>query len=265
MSKRAAPHLIATVDKSRSSQLRVSVSRWRQQTTVEIREATATVPGCYFPTPNGVVLDIEQPVRTYRRLAEGRGRSGQLGTDHREDTVMTDLLSWLPLPSGKSLRWLLSQGVLFDTLYALRSAWVKFDGNTFDFDPECSEDPILIFGCEDRGEVIDLAVWSARENRLATWRSTAFCVGDVDQCFNPATWFNGDGLCIHRSPLDWLRADRKGIVILKPKLCWAHLRHVPRVICADVQHGDLVKRWIKPPQSQTEIFIETNIVEGIAA
>jgi hypothetical protein len=72
--------------------------------------------------------------------------------------------------------------------------------------------------------VIDLAAWSARDNKLSTWRNTAFCIGDVDQCFNPATWFGGGGLRIHAGPLDWLRAGGDGIIILKPKLCWAHLQ-----------------------------------------
>jgi hypothetical protein len=175
---------------------------------------------------------------------------------------MKDLLDGLPLPSGKSLQWLLEQGVPFDALYALRSAWVNFDGDTFNFDPECSDDPVLLFGCEDRGEVIDLAAWSARENTFATWRSTAFCLGDLDQCFNPATWFDGDGLHIHRTPLDWLKAGRDGIVILNPKLCWAYLRNVPRAICADIEHGEEVKRWIKPPRRpQTKIFIKTTSVD----
>ena len=36
--------LIAAIDKSRSSQLRVSLSEWRGNRRAEIREATATIP-----------------------------------------------------------------------------------------------------------------------------------------------------------------------------------------------------------------------------
>src|SRR5262245_35268713 len=120
-----------------------------------------------------------------------------------EDDAATDILSapslqdifdWLPLPSGKTLRRLLDRGATFDSLYQVKLAWVRFDGDRFDFDSDMAEEPDIIFKCEDQGEVIDLAAWSARDNKLATWRGRGFCVGDLDQCFSPATWFAGGGL-----------------------------------------------------------------------
>ena len=174
---------------------------------------------------------------------------------------MTDLLADLPLPSGKSLQWLLGQGVPFDALHGVKSAWVKFNGDTFDFDAECAGEPVLIFACEDQGEVVDLVAWSARENILATWRSTAFALGDLDQCFNPATWFADGMLQIHRTPLDWLKAGGDGIVILNPKLCWAYLRNVPRLAFADISLARQIKAWLLPPEPQTEFLIEQSIKE----
>jgi hypothetical protein len=52
--------VIATIDKGRSSQLRVGITSWRGQNKLELREATATVPGVYMPTPNGVTLDLDR-------------------------------------------------------------------------------------------------------------------------------------------------------------------------------------------------------------
>jgi hypothetical protein len=182
------------------------------------------------------------------------------------------------LPDDSAIRWLLEQGIADTTLtepYPIGAARVLFhDGGTFDVD--AGGQRALTFRATDCGEPVDLVAWQPRTGHLASWRGAAFCLGDVDQCFNPATWFDGDGLRLHRDPLDWLRAGRDGIVILKPKLCWAHLRNVPRVICADIEHGEAVKRWIKPPRPQTKILIETtsvdvdvninmNIADGVAA
>ena len=62
----SSPTVVATISKSRSSQLRVLLSewrkkrRWRGKRRAEICEATAAIPGIFFPTSAGVILDIEQ-------------------------------------------------------------------------------------------------------------------------------------------------------------------------------------------------------------
>jgi hypothetical protein len=180
------------------------------------------------------------------------------------DISLQDVFDWLPLPSGKTLRWLLEQGVPFDALYSVKSAWVSFDGHGgFEFDAD--GDRVLIIRCEDHCEVIDLAAWSARDSRLATWRGYGFCIGDASECFNPAVWLDGDGLHIHAGLLDWLRAGAAGIVILKPELCWAHLRHVPRVICPNDITAALVHKHTRAPRCTTKIFVESVSRIGISA
>jgi hypothetical protein len=176
---------------------------------------------------------------------------------------LQDIFDSLPLPAGRVLRWLLERGVAFDTLYMVKGGWVRFhrDGTRFDLDP--NGEHALIFRCEDRGETIDLAAWC--DNKLATWRHAAFALGDLDQCFNPAVWFDGGGLRIHAGPLDWLRAGGAGIVILRSELCWAHLRHVPRVICADERMAEKVHRWTEPPRRTLKIFVQGTAEKEIAA
>ena len=49
---------VGTIDKGHAAQLRVSLTSWRDKHRVDLRECTATVPGIYFPTSNGVTLDI---------------------------------------------------------------------------------------------------------------------------------------------------------------------------------------------------------------
>jgi hypothetical protein len=170
--------------------------------------------------------------------------------------TLQDVFGSLPLPSGRVLRWLLGQGVPFDSLYGVKAAWVTFDGAGFDFDPVMTGSPVLIFRCADNGDTPDLCAWSIRHNKLATWRGAGFCIGDVGQCFNPATYFDG-GLRIHRGPLDWLRAGCEGIVILQPKLCYPYLKNARRVICTDETVANLVHKHNRPRRSTTRIFIQS--------
>ena len=73
----SSPTVVATIDKSRSSQLRIRISQWRGKRRGEIREATATIPGIFFPTSAGVMLDIERclismlPCRRRKTLLAG--------------------------------------------------------------------------------------------------------------------------------------------------------------------------------------------------
>jgi hypothetical protein len=197
----------------------------------------------------------------------GLGEEESLAAVHR---------SW-GAPDDAAVRWLLHHGIAAAALtesWPIGAATVCFHDGGGTFDIDAAGGRALTFRATDRDDVIDLIAWQPRTDQLASWRGAAFCLGDLDDIWNPATWFDGDGLHIHRSPLDWLKADRNGIVILQPKLCWAYLRNVQSVICSDIEHGDAVKRWIKPPRPQTKIFIKTtsvdvhvdiNIAEGVAA
>jgi hypothetical protein len=129
--------------------------------------------------------------------------------------------SW-GFPNDDELLWLLNQGASDKALWPISGATVRFDGAKFDLDPEGER--ALTFRAEDRGAVIDLIAWAPRNGALASWRGQAFCLGDVDDIFNPATYFAGDALRVHATPLDWLLADRAGIVIVRPDLAPAILR-----------------------------------------
>ena len=148
-----------------------------------------------------------------------------------------DLFSELPLPSGKLLRKMLDcHGVPWDALYNVRKGWVRFDDDGFDL--EVGGTPAFILPCRDGDKIVDLAAWAG--DQLATWKLTpapAFCLGDLGEIFNPATYFAGGGLRIHRGAREWLRAGCEGIVILRPKLCYPYLKHAPRVVCSDEEVG----------------------------
>jgi hypothetical protein len=172
--------------------------------------------------------------------------------------------SWGP-PSDAETRWLLQQGLDEQALcrpWPIGGAAVQFDGHTFTTEPAGTR--ALTFRATDRDDVIDLIAWQPRTDQLASWRGVAFCLGDIDAALNPATYFAGGVLRIHRTPLDWLKAGRDGLVILKPKLCWAYLRNVPRLAFADISLARQLKAWLLPPEPQTEILIERSIKEKAA-
>ena len=170
-------------------------------------------------------------------------------------------LHWLQLswgsPNDVEVQWLLSKGV---SCNALPSPWpvgatnALFAGRTFELAPHGER--CLTWTVFDRGEPLDIVAWQPRAGKLATWLGQGFCLDDHDWLDNPATWWGGGALRIHRSPLEWLRADRDGIVIVQPRLSYPFLRNVPRLSFADRLHAQRFKRWLQPPKPKTEILIE---------
>jgi hypothetical protein len=156
-------------------------------------------------------------------------------------------------PTKDEIRWLFAQGVPDTAMLEptpIRAANVVFrDGNTFDFDAGGVR--AFIFR-ED--ECDDLIAW--RPDQLGSWCARSFALGQ-EAIWNPASWFMGEGLFIRRSPLQWLRADRNGIVIVRPDLAYAMLRHVPRLAFADAAHARQVRTWLQPPKVRCEFLVET--------
>ena len=75
----SSPTVVATISKSRSSQLRVLLSQWRDKRRLEIREATAAIPGIFFPTSAGVTLDIERLPALIAALQAAEGAARRRG------------------------------------------------------------------------------------------------------------------------------------------------------------------------------------------
>jgi hypothetical protein len=180
-----------------------------------------------------------------------------LQSDHHESNPQSLAAFYrsLPFPKDGELRWLLNQGIDADAMAspAIRGASVEFDGDTFSFD---GSHRVVVFRADDRGEPVDLIAWQPKSGKLATWRGAAFCLGDVDDLFNPAVKFMGGALRIHRTPLEWLCAGRDGIVIAQPKLAYGHFRDGMRIVCTDASHGQQLKKWLRAPTRKVEIFVE---------
>jgi hypothetical protein len=139
--------------------------------------------------------------------------------------------------------------------WPLRSSCVVFDGlSGFDFKRDGK--PAIIIKAEDRGDEVDLVAWHQSTGKFASWHGNTFCLGDLDQISNPATYFMEGALRIHANPLDWLRANREGIVILRPDLTHAHLATCRSLAFSDVTHARQVEQWLQPPKPTVEILVE---------
>lgn len=167
---------------------------------------------------------------------------------------------WGALSPAQSA-WLLRQGISPKALLQptpVGATRVKFLDGTFDVaETGLGALTFRIANVEGRG--IDLAAWSPRTEEIGSWYGRAFCLGQ-DQIDNPATYFSGDALRVHRTPLDWLKANRDGICIIRPDRTHAMLRHVPRVSFADFDTAKKFETWIRPPGPTVAMFVEGELV-----
>lgn len=81
-------------------------------------------------------------------------------------------------------------------------------------------------------EQVDTCFWQPRTGELATWLGRTFALGQeiVD---DPATYSFDCRLNIFADPLQWLQADRDGIVVVDWSLAFDRLRDRPRIAVAE--------------------------------
>lgn len=155
------------------------------------------------------------------------------------------------IPNGKEILWLHKQGVRMATMtrpWIVGAESVCFSGSNFDFD--ASGERALIFRAEDRGITTDLIAWSAREDRLASWRGSAAVLGDID-----LVWTD-DCLRVHRSPLQWLQSHRDGIVIVDLAKAYPYLRDVPAIQSSDADLLREIRARVRAPELKIEFLVE---------
>jgi hypothetical protein len=138
--------------------------------------------------------------------------------------------------------WLRRQGVSLDTLIALtpiRTAKGRraSDGR-FDLDPKGMA--FLVFP-----EAEDVVFWQPRTGELSTWNGRAWALGQ-DVAEHPGTYSFDCALNLFGDPLEWLRANCDGCVILDWSRVWSRLHDVPRV-AVDEPIWLTFKQHMRPP------------------
>lgn len=90
---------------------------------------------------------------------------------------------------------------------------------------------------------IGLAAWCLdRPDEIFWYPDDLPCLG-LDQLGNPASYFRGKALPVHRTPLGWLKAGCHGIVALDNDVLWEALRAPPEhdgdycLLVEDIAHG----------------------------
>ena len=122
----------------------------------------------------------------------------------------------------------------------------------FDFAGLCAVLPISVCGngrfdflvatvpgfvCEAFGEdgqtVIDLVAWTIdRPDQVLSMFGRAGLLG-AWEAMNPATYFMGGLLKLHRTPLEWLKADCRGSTVVTSHIAARMLLEAPGNIAAD--------------------------------
>jgi hypothetical protein len=193
--------------------------------------------------------DIEGP--------DGDRRLRSRHAENAEKSSAKALKRWqVPTSTLTELRWLEGQGVSRTSIlcpWPIGAANVAFHGKTFELD--ATGERVLTFLIEDGSETIDIGAWQPRTGKCGTWNGVGFAIGQ-EAIFNPASYFAAGALRVHETPLQWLQAERDGVVVVQPRLAYAYLRNVPRLTFADPRYARQVMRWLQPPKSTVEILVE---------
>jgi hypothetical protein len=102
------------------------------------------------------------------------------------------------------------------------------------------------------GNPIDIAAWSPRGANFASWLGRGALLG-AENLFKPRL---AEGLAVHASPLEWLRAACRGVMVIDPERARSLLYRAQPLEVASVAHGRELRRAmeVKPPQ----IFVSSN-------
>lgn len=160
--------------------------------------------------------------------------------------------SALVFPSDAELDWLARAGVPDEAVFAswpVQSARVVFEGRGgFRFERPGGEEAArraLVFrvGCVCGRE--DLVAWQPRTGAVGAWGGLAAMLGEE-------VWGSGalaagdDGLAVHASPLEWLRAGRAGVVPVRWRAAAALLAGERALVCGDLGLAERLRRAMAP-------------------
>jgi hypothetical protein len=106
----------------------------------------------------------------------------------------------------------------------------------------------LLFLVKDSGGApLDIVAWKPSTGRIGSWLGYAWGLGE-GTIYKPR--LESEALPVWRSPLGWLRAGRRGVVLLKPQLAAPFLRDAEPLLAEDVEHGTELEKQltIAPPR-----------------
>jgi len=84
-----------------------------------------------------------------------------------------------------------------------------------------------------------------RRTCFSAWRGACWALGQ-DRIYD-ARLTEDDALPVWRSPLDWLRANRRGVVLIQPHLAAAWLCDAGPLLAEDREHAFELRRLLSRP------------------
>jgi hypothetical protein len=173
-------------------------------------------------------------------------------------------------PALDTARWLRTHGVNVGRALNLAGPIIEhdvaiFDKDAFDFaapdDPQAIRAIIHVAHGDDAETPVDLVAWTRdHPDRVLRCLGAGVALG-VDQIQNPASYFAGKPLQIHRTPLAWLLAGCQGIVVLSADGVLDRLDRLPprsepyRLLAEDLDHGVELRPLFAPLRPRVRLFV----------
>lgn len=108
----------------------------------------------------------------------------------------------------------------------------------------------IIIPVREGGRTVDLCAWDLNNGTLATWRGAPLLGQDVI-C---APRIEADGVRVYVDPVEWLRAGRRGIVVIDATGARWRLAE-ERLIVRDADFGRRLRHMLRIPEPR--VFVES--------
>jgi hypothetical protein len=148
-------------------------------------------------------------------------------------------------PSSEVIRWWMDQGVTIDALtkpLAVLAARVVFQPNGT-YGPNILGEFAHVFPAFDSDGLADVVAWSPKSGRIASRLGIASMLGEEQVARASGA---SKPLLVWHDPVGWLRAGRRGVVILEPEVAAARLASLPAV-AEDDAHARHLRSVLKVP------------------
>ena len=134
------------------------------------------------------------------------------------------------------------------------------DRPLFDFAADIGDEgavaALMFLALDQLGEPIDLVAWSPKPHRLAAWYGAALL--GSEQIWGPRL-ANEGALAVYEDPFDWLRADRRGVVIIDPTTAAPLLHEAGHLVAPSVDAGKRLLCLVTPPTPRISVLLAASL------
>ena len=155
-----------------------------------------------------------------------------------------------------NIQRMLRQGISIAAIaapWAVRCGHVLFETDGHRYRPNPIGEFALVFGVladlsNTMGDLnaLDIVAWAPKSGRIGTRLGRAFALGE-DQIGVDGMGTTGLPLVVHRTPLGWLKANRRGIVVADWEIAGVALRGMILEAKNDAHRRELVSKLTAAP------------------